>query len=282
MWPGDRDPYRPKSYSGHRPPSQGPYQDPYDPPRQVLISYELPGYGYRPPGQQDLYVTRGRFKFSKYEIDELKKAFGIMCLIFALAISNWREYMWPEGGASSDPGKALLVLGIGVLAGAIGLLTGFIGHEIAHKWVAQHYRHWAEFRTNERGLMYGLILAAVFGFALVAPGAVMIRGPVSKREEGHISIAGPASNMMWAMMALPLYFLVLPWSDGTISSATNIVYQSVFFLLWVNIALGAFNLIPIRPLDGSKILSWSKIAYIGCICCIIFLIWLGWKVVPTL
>jgi len=275
MEPERRGPnYRVYYQGGQPPPDQRRHDQPHYTRRQpVYVSYEMPGYNIGSQGRDELIVTKGRFHFSLYEQEELRKAFLIMCLIFALAISDWRGYL-----ADDKTGSAIMALLIGIAAGALALLTGFVGHEIAHKLVAQKYGHWAEFRSNERGLMFGLVLAAVLGFAFVAPGAVMIRGAVSRREEGHISIAGPASNMVWAVLALPLYFLALPWSDGELGSFKYISYQAIFFLLWVNIALGAFNLIPMRPLDGSKILNWSKGAYLGCVLAIVGLVWIALQI----
>lgn len=277
MWPDQRDPRR--RHAGYSPPPPGrdPYGPPYGQPARVQMSYQMPGYGFDPYGRDELVVTRGRFHFSHYEMEELRRAFLWMCLIFAFGITGFHFEML---NGNMEQGLKMGLIGVG--AGALALLTGFVCHEIAHKLVAQKYGYWAEFRSNENGLMWGLILAAVIGIIFVAPGAVMIRGHVTRREEGHISIAGPASNMAWALLALPLYFAVYDWSDLGLTTAKNIAYQAVFFLLWINIALGAFNMIPVRPLDGSKIWAWSKGAYVGCIAAIVGLIWLGWKFVPGL
>ena len=277
MWPDRRVPYRRRAGHGSPPPGYDPDGQPYGQPMRVQVSYQMPGYGFDPYGRDELVVTRGRFHLSQLELEELKRAFLWMCLIFAFGITGFHFEMLDGNMAT---GLKMGLIGVG--AGALALLTGFVCHEIAHKLVAQHYGYWAEFRSNENGLMWGLILAAVLGFIFVAPGAVMIRGHVTKREEGHISIAGPASNMAWALLALPLYFLVYDWSGHDLTTAKYIAYRAVFFLLWINIALGAFNLIPLRPLDGSKIWSWSAVAYLGCVAAIVGLIYLGWQVVPSL
>lgn len=283
MWSGDRDPYRRRNH-GQPQPGQDPY-DPanapshgsrYDHPSQIRMSYQMPGYGFEPHGREELVVTRGRFHFSHFELDELKRAFLWMCLIFAFGITGFH---WKILDGEVALGLKQGIIGVG--AGALALLTGFVCHELAHKLVAQRYGYWAEFRSNENGLMWGVIIA-IFGFIFVAPGAVMIRGAVNRQEEGHISIAGPANNMIWALLALPLYYLVYDWSDFGLTTGKYIAYRAVFFMLWINIALGAFNMIPVRPLDGSKIWAWSAGAYIGCIAAIVGLIWLGWQVVPGL
>jgi Zn-dependent protease len=61
-----------------------------------------------------------------------------------------------------------------------------------------------------------------------------------------VSLAGPLANFILAII------LVLPLKFGfTNSIATPILYQAIL----INIVLGVFNLIPIPPLDGSKILA---------------------------
>jgi hypothetical protein len=55
-------------------------------------------------------------------------------------------------------------------------ISAFLIHELGHKFLAQFYRAWAEFRV----LFYGAVVTAIsalpfFPFKFIAPGAVMIR-----------------------------------------------------------------------------------------------------------
>jgi Zn-dependent protease len=65
--------------------------------------------------------------------------------------------------------------------------------------------------------------------------------------------AGPASNFIIAILVAILFRLIQPLSQ------INIIFYFIVFALqftvMINIALGLFNLIPIPPLDGSKIIS---------------------------
>ena len=72
----------------------------------------------------------------------------------------------------------------------------FIGHELGHKIVAQKFGMWSEYRMFPMGLALSLVMSLV-GFLIAAPGAVMIRGNgITNEENGRISIAGPAVNMV--------------------------------------------------------------------------------------
>jgi Zn-dependent protease len=68
------------------------------------------------------------------------------------------------------------------------------------------------------------------------------------------ALAGPVSNLALAFLAMALASLIAHMSGGNLS---NFTYQVFYFLLQtalLSIGLGLFNLVPIPPLDGSKVL----------------------------
>ena len=91
-------------------------------------------------------------------------------------------------------------------------------------------------------------IAIMVGFIWAAPGATWFSGNVTKRENGIISLAGPASNMAIASTFLPFMF-ILP--------VGSFLWVSVVYIGFIIAFLGAFNMLPIYPLDGSKILKWN-------------------------
>ena len=65
-----------------------------------------------------------------------------------------------------------------IVISALGVGTGFLLHELAHKFIAQRYGYRAEYRANRNGLLF-IIIMSLMGFILAAPGAVMIHKPSS-------------------------------------------------------------------------------------------------------
>ena len=82
----------------------------------------------------------------------------------------------------------------------------FLLHEMGHKYAAQRYGAWAEYRMFPMGL--GLcLLMSFFGFLFAAPGAVMIAGYIDNKRNGVISMAGPIVNLvLGALFILALFF----------------------------------------------------------------------------
>lgn len=135
-----------------------------------------------------------------------------------------------------------------LLAAFLAVTTGFVLHELAHKVVAQRYGFWAEFRAQFSNLALSLLLALFTPFLFAAPGAVLIQGRVTPRESGLISLVGPALNFVVAALALPFAPDVNP------DAPRPLIFGMVAI---VNAVLAAFNLLPIGPLDGRKVLRWS-------------------------
>lgn len=129
----------------------------------------------------------------------------------------------------------------------IALGTAFIGHELAHKLVAQNFGYQAEFRLWWLGLVIAAISAVVtMGRVLfAAPGAVYILGYPRAREEGFISVSGVLANLL-----LAFFFFFLSQGGGFLGLIGD-------FSVLINLWLAAFNLLPVPPLDGSKVISWN-------------------------
>ncbi|MBS3069912.1 site-2 protease family protein [Candidatus Micrarchaeota archaeon] len=130
--------------------------------------------------------------------------------------------------------------------------AGFVLHELGHKFVAIRYGAQAEYRAWTTGLFVALFLAFVTdgGFIFAAPGAVYIFGKrVSEEQNGKIALAGPLVNLF-----LALIFLAIGVSYPEMQTLAAIGVS-------INAFLGAFNLIPIFPLDGSKVFAWNKVVW---------------------
>jgi Zn-dependent protease len=90
-------------------------------------------------------------------------------------------------------------------------------------------------------------------FLFAAPGAVYIQGNIDQETNGKISIAGPAVNFVIAAIAIGF---VLTLDPGTLA------YVMLIMLAYLNAWIGLFNMIPVLPFDGSKIVKWSIPIYI--------------------
>ena len=153
---------------------------------------------------------------------------------------------------------------IPVIAVTVGL--GFILHEMAHRAAAKHYGLHAEYRAWSFGLVLAVILALVTGFVFAAPGAVYIFGKeIDRRKNGIISYAGPLTNIVLGCLFI-LLGLALP--------KVELISTIVAYGAGVNFFLALFNLIPIPPLDGSKVFVWSKavwaVSFIALIAAVFF------------
>ncbi len=88
-----------------------------------------------------------------------------------------------------------------------------------------------------------------------------------RRDTALVAIAGPVSNLLLAFAAFFLLLLLMPKNavfDGTAdvlnavqaaSPSLRFIVQTLSTSIWINLGLMAFNLLPIAPLDGSKILA---------------------------
>ena len=143
----------------------------------------------------------------------------------------------------------------------IGVGLGFILHELAHKFAALHYGYWAEFQIWMPGLFISLI-SSFFGFIFAAPGAVVIYGnSMSKKVNGIISIVGPITNILIAVI-----FLLALLNFGIFASlnqVTLVYLANIFYLGFsVNAFLALFNLLPIAVFDGKKVFDWNPIIWV--------------------
>lgn len=129
-------------------------------------------------------------------------------------------------------------------------VSAFLVHELAHKFLAQYYGSWSEFRAQ----VYGLVITAISAlpimpFKFIAPGAVMV-GLTDRNKFGRVALVGPLTNLVMGFS-----FLV----SAHLYSYHSFLYAGASFNAWIAL----FNLLPFGVLDGQKIFAWNKIAW-GC------------------
>ena len=148
-----------------------------------------------------------------------------------------------------------------IIARVLVLIIAFTVHELAHALTADYLgdptpRRMGRITLNPLKHLdpIGTILLIVAGFGWAKP--VMVN-PMNMRGNPRTSMAivaaaGPLSNLVMAVMAAVFF------RGGLVSFTQPTGAFSASFLLsefiWINLVLAFFNLIPIPPLDGSKIL----------------------------
>lgn len=101
----------------------------------------------------------------------------------------------------------------------------------------------------------GLIMMVVFKFGWAKPVPVNMRNFKNpKRDMAITALAGPVSNLLICCVVLFIYGLVyLPCNLSGTDFADSLLY-AVYITAYLSLALAIFNIIPIPPLDGSKVL----------------------------
>jgi len=186
-------------------------------------------------------VRIGDIQFDRTELRDLLLAW----LALGLAFTFFLEVR---------PGEAMsgIVVPELVRVFAISMVTvgsGFLLHELAHKIVAIRFGQVAAFRADY-GMLGLAIASGLAGFLFAAPGAVYHRGRITERQNGLVAVAGPVTNLALAAVFLPLYL-----------SGLGLVAEIGRWGLLVNVFLAAFNMLPVGPLDGRTVLSWSRGAF---------------------
>ena len=103
--------------------------------------------------------------------------------------------------------------------------------------------------------IFGLIMMVVFKFGWAKPVPVNMRNFKNPKHDMAITaLAGPLSNVLICCVVLFIYGLVyLPCNLAGTEFAGSLLY-AVYITAYLSIALAIFNIIPIPPLDGSKVL----------------------------
>ncbi len=161
----------------------------------------------------------------------------------------------------TEPGALL-----GLILSIPGILIAITFHEYAHAWAADKLGDDTPRRQGRLTLNplkhidpIGAILLLTAGFGWGKPVEInsnnFNRTVSIKKGNALVSLAGPAMNFILAIAFSIIYGLLNAFARGFILTTVGAVINSVIiYAISINVGLGVFNLIPLPPLDGSKIL----------------------------
>ena len=148
-----------------------------------------------------------------------------------------------------------------ILSALIVIFLTLPFHEFAHAFVADKLgdktaRYQRRLTLNPFAHIdyFGALAIILFGFGWAKP--VPVNARYFKNAKGGMALtalAGPVMNILLAFVACFIMYAVFAFSNGG-----NVADYAVMFLAYyvqINISLAVFNLIPIPPLDGWKVLS---------------------------
>jgi len=194
--------------------------------------------------------------FSMEEIKDLLISIAVLTLIFSFK-------PFPNVGINYSmlPQYAIIVIIV------------FLLHELAHKFVAMRFGCMAIYKIWPNGIFFGLVLMLI-GIPFAAPGVVMIYPyffgrwgykvkTLTTNENGIIGLSGPATNIFFA--------IIFTFFSGQFFNMLTLVSAWVAF----------FNLLPVPPLDGSKVMEWRIWVWGLMIALSVFLIALSMGMIPV-
>lgn len=178
-----------------------------------------------------------------HEVFHILFAYLVLGFAFATLFAGpvWRKHPFSAEALRALPEPFLLSLAT--------LGPAFLVHELMHRAVARRHGIGARFVSSPIGLALTVILASLANLLFAVPGGVVVERVEDVGLSGRIALAGPLSNLA----LLPVYWSLLG-AGRTLAR----------YGLLINSTLALFNMLPLEPLDGSKVRRWSPAVWLLC------------------
>lgn len=136
-------------------------------------------------------------------------------------------------------------------------------HELAHGYVAYKF---GDVTPKLQGRLtlnpfahldpVGTLMLFIIGIGWAKPVIINPRNLPGKTEQMLVALAGPATNFLLALIFAFASVYLQTTHQGANSEVFKIIIMSLGIIIRINLILAIFNLLPIPPLDGSRIVTW--------------------------
>ena len=155
--------------------------------------------------------------------------------------------------------KSPILLILFVILMIFPLLFSIAFHEFAHGWTANKFgdptaKMMGRLTLNPFKHLdpMGTLMMFVVGLGWAKPVIVDMRNIPNPTHQMLVALAGPASNFFLAI----IFALAIALSINLGISANSYVIVFLNIIVTINMGLGIFNLLPVPPMDGSRIVAW--------------------------
>ncbi len=238
--------------------------------KKVSASIDTDDVNVTFPAQQPLRRRRQRYRRKRFSSIEIRDLLIASVLVVLVGISIFGA---PNGILAAFQVLATFI-GWGFWWLPFGMISifliSFMAHELAHKFVAQHYGMWSEFRMSSMGYILSA-MAILFSVPIFGTGIVYTSGTTNREHNGKSNLAGPLTNFVIAaslmVIAILMKLLSLPLGFA------SILFQ---YGIQLNGLLGLFNMIPFQPFDGATVREWNNTIWLACVIGLGFMLVLGY------
>lgn len=152
---------------------------------------------------------------------------------------------------------------ITILILIVPLFMSITFHEFAHGYVAYKF---GDMTPKLQGRLtlnpfahldpIGTLMLFIIGIGWAKPVMLNPRNYPGKTPQMLVALAGPASNFLLAVIFSFILVAIQLFYKGEADEIFEILVTSLTIIIKINLILATFNMIPIPPLDGSRVLAW--------------------------